>query len=292
MAGGSATGVIQARLLQCGLHRFDDVRQPGVLRVAVVHRDERSVDVGDARGDRFVGRLQDLGLAHPRSKERDLDLGVVEGRRCLRHAAHALAPHPNQPLDRHRVRPGLEDDLHHGDKVERFLVDRILRLRTGESHGLPNDLQQLQAEPGISAELPVGLPHEPAVPVPAREIQELEGKVSVSDGSRHPLERQSTCLEAVNQAYPSHIAHGEEVARINPGQDPEIDQSIDIADMDPCSLRQCLARESAHDPHMVVAARIQADAGHSIDPGYSYGVALELEDVALSPGECRFGVSP
>ena len=203
---------MQAHLLQGGLDRFDHVRHPGVLRLAVVHGSERSIQVRDARGDRFVGRLQDLGLAHPRSKERHLDLCVVEGRGRFADAAHALAPYPDQPLDRRWVRPGLESYLHHGDHIEYFFVDGILRLRTGEPHRLPNDLQQLKAEPRLSAELPIGLPDEPAVPLPAGEIQEPEGEIPVSDGSANPLERQTPFLEAPNQANPPKVTSREQRA--------------------------------------------------------------------------------
>src|SRR5207244_1722639 len=114
---------------------------------------------------------------------------------------------------------------------------------------------------GFSAELSIGLPHEPAVPVPAGEVQEPEGKVPLSDGGAHSLEWHPSFLQTLNQANPPKVTSRKQRAGLPPGKDAEFDQPIHVTDVDPRSLCQRFAREFAHDQRMVAAAQIQVARG-------------------------------
>ncbi|HYT78699.1 MAG TPA: hypothetical protein VEQ37_05500 [Actinomycetota bacterium] len=154
---------------------------------------------------------------------------------------------PQTSFDCHLVRSGVVGDLHHGNQIEHFLVHAILWPGTSEPHGLPKDLEQPQAEPGLSAQLPIGLRGEAAVPIPAREVQEPEREIAVSDGGAHPLERQSTTLEAPNQPHPPEATLRERRAGLGSSENAEFNQTIHVADVDTRSLGQCFTRETVHD---------------------------------------------
>src|SRR6266516_3759453 len=158
-----------------------------------------------------------------------------------------LSPHTRTSRSIARVSaPALKGNVYDRDEVEFLLVDGILRLGTSKSHRLANDLQQFQAQPGLHAELTIGRPDEPAIPVPAGKIQESQGEIAVSHGGADPLERKPSFLEAPNQPHSPNIADGEQRAGLWLVKDAEFDQPIHVSDVDRRSLGHGFARESPH----------------------------------------------
>ena len=101
----------------------DPAKQANLRELAQVLDDELQRLPASCREALVVCHLEGLSLAHPRTKQRGNDLGLVEVPGCFVDAPHALAPHSNQPLDRHRVRASLKGNLHDGDEVDLFLVN-------------------------------------------------------------------------------------------------------------------------------------------------------------------------
>ena len=244
---------METRLLQSGLHRFDHERHPRVLRLSVVHGDEGLVEEGGHGDPRFRCHLHHLRLAHPRTEERDLELGVVEVRVCVGDPANALAPYPDLLFQCGWIRAGREARLQEGEVIHLVLPHLIVRPGPGESHRLADGLQKIDADAGLGAQLPVGLRREPAEAIPGDGIEEREGEVSVSDGGPHPLERQPALLESVNEANLPEVPGGEARAGPTGRQDAEFHHLADVADRDPRPHCQLLAREPVHDLRMLAA---------------------------------------
>src|SRR5438132_6339912 len=99
-----------------------------------------------------------------------------------------------------------------------------------------------------------GRPADLGEPIECGRIQERERERSVPNGSGHPVERHAGPLKAVHPARPARVTLGERASRAGP-QDPELDQPVDVAGIDPGPPGHLLTRVLTHGKAIVAVVR-------------------------------------
>src|SRR6266566_5541766 len=99
-----------------------------------------------------------------------------------------------------------------------------------------------------------GRPADLGEPIECGRIQERERERSVPNGGGHPVERYAGPLQAMHPPRPARVTLGERASRAGP-QDPELDQPVDVAGIDPGPSGHLLARVLTHGKAIVAAVR-------------------------------------
>ena len=136
-------------------------------------------------------------------------------------------------------------ELDHRHDRPLVLANVVLRAWLGEPDGFADNLQEVQGDTRICAQLVKGRAAESCEPIEGAGIQEGERQSSGPDGLGHSVERHAALLQAVHPTRPAHVTRRERVSRARP-QDPELDQSVDVVDVDPGPPGHLLARVLAH----------------------------------------------
>jgi hypothetical protein len=101
-----------------------------------------------------------------------------------------------------------------------------------EADGLADHHQQLQRDPGLRAQLLEGRAAEPGEPIERGHIHERERQRAVPDSGGHSLQRHPGLFQAAQPPRPERVTRRERVCRSR-RQDPELDQPVDVAGVDP-----------------------------------------------------------
>ena len=115
----------------------------------------------------------------------------------------------------------------------------VLRPWFGKAEGLPDHPQQLQRDPGLGAQLLKGRAAEPGEPIIGTHIQKREREHSIADSGGQSLQRHAGALQALQPTRPEHVTRRERVFRSR-RQDPQLDQPVDVAGVDPSPLGDLL----------------------------------------------------
>ena len=207
---------------------------PGARLLRVVHREHGLLG---QRGDP-VGELdvRDRSEPFPAAIAGSITSEVHQAASCSAIRRVLVALDPEQSLDGDGPEPLGQLKLEERHDRHLVLAKAILGRRLGHADGLADDEQQLERDPGPVADLLERLVRQGGEPLVARRVEEVEREARRS-GSPRPARREGSPASSSDRTISARrTSPGDKPIRPSGREDPEVDQSIEIAGLDPGSL--------------------------------------------------------